>query len=157
MILQVLFPNSTEILQRSSSAKTSEVLLLLQNEIDIVGVIVSHVGYMTSLLQCFLLKILDFFILAGDDSFKKLMVVVSFIQLKVLAYFGHKLLELFDLLTIFKRLIGDLPHLSSQIRFLKFVLCHGYAFFIEAEEGLHKLHEEEVIITHKGRKSILGV
>lgn len=133
------------------------MIFLLQNEVDIFCVVVGQVGDVPGLLQCFVFEVFYFFILAGDDSFKKLMVVVGFIELKVLAYFGHELLEVFDLLTALQGLIGDLPHLGWQVGFFQFVLSHGNALLIETEEGLHELQEKEVIVTDEGRKSIFGV
>ncbi len=85
------------------------------------------------------------------------MLIVALVELQVLAHLMNVLFKLFDFLSVFDRLSGDLSHLCRHIGVFKFVVGHGKAVFIELKESFNKLKEEEVVVVEKGVDSVLGV
>ncbi len=157
LVFQVFFPNAVVVLERSSSAETLEVGVFFKDEVDVLSVVVCHVGDTACLLESSVLKIFDLFGLAHDDAVEQLMLIVSLVKFEVVTSFDDELLELLYLLPVFKGRIYDLPHLKGQALILKFVLSHGHALLVEAEESLYKLQEEEIVVADERRKPILGV
>jgi hypothetical protein len=79
------------------------------------------------------------------------------IKLEVLTALHHVLLELLYLLTTLGGLDHYLTHLCLQVHLLQTLVRHCHALLVELKVRLHKLHEEQVIVTYEGGQSGLGV
>lgn len=157
LILEMVFPNLVIVLEGSAPAVALEVVFLLQDELDVIGIIVSHVGNAPGLLEIPIFKFFDFFGLLDNDAIEKLMLIVCFIELVVLAHLGDELFELFDFELVLEGLVGDLPNLGRQVRLFELLVGHRDALLVELKVCFNELQEEEIIVVDEGGQPGLGV
>ena len=155
-VLQTLLPGPVVVLQLGAAAEALEYIVVLQQRSDILGAVISHIGYLPGLLLILILKCIDLLNLLKNDAIEQLMLVAVLVRLQVVLELREVALEFLDPLPVLQLLGHQL--LSELLHVWRFHLLvdESQVLLVELEVGLHELHEEEVVVVDEGAQPSLG-